>query len=138
MTCQGAQALILEGLDRRLDAEQQISLDAHIARCDVCQSFQESQQALDEALATHCVAPQLSAGFRSELAHKIRAEKRRAFQEWVPDLLHLGGGILATGACMLWMPFSAGVVLTIGIALTSVSYVLQTMFRFWLEDLEGL
>jgi len=39
---------------------------------------------------------------------------------------------------MLWMPFSAGVVFPIGIALTSVSYVLQTMFRFWLEDLEGL
>ena len=104
----------------------------------MCRSFREAQQVLDATLAAHCVPPQLSAVFRSELAGEIRAEKRRAFEEWVPDLLHLGGGILATAACMLWMPFSARVVLTIGIALTSVSYVLQTMFRFWLEDLEGL
>ena len=138
MTCQGAQELILEGLDCRIDAEQQITLDSHLAGCEMCRSFQESQQALDATLASHCVAPQLSAGFRLKLAHKIRVEKRREFQEWVPDLLHVGGGILATTACMLWMPFSAGVVFTIGIALTSVSYVLQTMLRFWLEDLEGL
>ena len=138
MTCQAAQELILEGLDCRIDAEQRINLESHIAGCEMCRSFREAQQVLDATLAAHCVAPQLSATFRSELAHKIRAERRHAFQEWVPDLLHLGGGILATAACLLWMPFSPGVVFTIGIALTVVSYVLQTMFRFWLEDLEGL
>jgi hypothetical protein len=45
---------------------------------------------------------------------------------------------VATAACFLWLPVSPTAVLTVGIALTFVSYVLQTMFRFWLEDLEGL
>jgi hypothetical protein len=104
----------------------------------MCRSFREAQQVLDAALAAHCVVPQLSPAFRSKLADKISGEKRQAIQQWLPDLLHLGGGIVATSVCFLWLPVSPAVVFTVGIALTFVSYVLQTMFRFWLEDLEGL
>ena len=138
MTCQAAQELILESLDCRIDEEQQIRLESHIAQCETCRSFREAQRVLDAALASHCVAPQLSPAFKSKLARKISGEKRQALQEWIPDVLHLGGGIVATAACSLWLPVSAAVVLTFGAALTFVSYVLQTMFRFWLEDLEGL
>ena len=138
MTCQTAQELILEGFDCRIDEEQQTRLESHIAQCEMCRSFREAQRVLDAALAAHCVAPQLSPAFRSKLAHRIRGEKRQALQEWLPDLLHLGGGIVATTACFLWLPVAPAVVFTIGIALTFFSYVLQTMFRFWLEDLEGL
>ena len=114
------------------------ALSSHIAQCDMCRGFQEAQRVLDAALAWHCVAPQLSAAFKSKLARKIRVEKRRALQEWIPDVLHLGGGIVATGACFLWLPVSPTAVLTVGATLTFGSYVLQTIFRFWLEDLEGL
>ena len=138
MTCQAAQELILESLDGGIDKEQQTRLESHLAQCDLCRSFQEAQRVLDGALAGHYVAPQLSAAFRSKLARKIRAEKRHALQEWIPDLLHLGGGIVATGACFLLLPVSPAVVLTTGAALTFGSYALQTIFRFWLEDLEGL
>ena len=138
MTCQAAEELILESLDCRFDEEQQIRLESHIAQCEMCRSFREAQRVLDAALASHCVAPQLSAAFKSKLARKIRIEKRRALQEWIPDLLHLGGGIVATGACSLWLPDSATAVLTFGATLTFGSYFLQTVFRFWLEDLEGL
>jgi anti-sigma factor RsiW len=138
MTCQGAQELILESLDGWIDEEQQTRLESHIAQCDACRSFQEAQRVLDGALAGHYVAPQLSAAFKSKLARKIRVEKRCALQEWIPDVLHLGGGIVATGACFLLLPVSPAVVLTTGAALTFGSYVLQTVFRFWLEDLEGL
>ena len=99
MTCQAAQELILESLDCRIDEEQQIRLESHLAQCEMCRSFREAQRELDAALAAHCVAPQLSPAFRSKLAHKIRREKRQALQEWLPDLLHLGGGIVATTAC---------------------------------------
>jgi hypothetical protein len=138
MTCQAAQELILESLDCRIDEDQEIHLESHIAQCEMCLSFREAQGVLDAALAAHCVAPQLSPTFRSKLAHKIKGEKRQALQEWLPALLHLGGGAVATTACVLWLPVSPAVVFTGGIALTFVSYVLQTMFRFWLEDLEGL
>ena len=138
MTCQTAQELILESLDCGIDEEQAIRLESHIAECETCRSFWQAQRALDAALAAHCVAPQLSPAFRSKLARRIRGEKRQALQEWLPDLLHLGGGIVATTACVLWLPVSSAVVFIVGIALTFVSYVLQTMFRFWLEDLEGL
>jgi anti-sigma factor RsiW len=138
MTCQTAQELILENLDCRIDEEQQIRLETHIAQCEECRSFWEAQRVLDAALAAHCVPPQLSSAFRSKLAHKISGEKKQALQEWLPDLLHLGGGIVATTACFVWLPVAPTVVFTVGIALTFFSYVLQTMFRFWLEDLEGL
>jgi hypothetical protein len=138
MTCQAAQELILESLDCRIGEEQQIRLESHIAQCQMCRSFWEAQAVLDTALAAHCLAPQLSPAFRSKLADRIRGEKRQALQECLPDLLHLGGGIVATTACVLWLPVSPAVVFTGGIAFTFVSYVLQTMFRFWLEDLEGL
>jgi len=138
MKCQTAQELILESLDRSIDAEQKTRLESHIAECEMCQSFWEAQRVLDAALAAHCVAPQLSSTFRTKLAHNISGEKRRALQEWLPDLVHLGGGIVATALCFLWLPVAPAVVFTVGIALTFVSYVLQTMFRFWLEDLEGL
>jgi predicted anti-sigma-YlaC factor YlaD len=138
MTCQAAQELILESLDGGIDKEQQTRLESHLAQCDLCQSFQEAQRVLDGALADHYVAPQLSAAFRSKLARKIRAEKRHALQEWIPDLLHLGGGIVATVASFLWLPVSPTAILTVGATLTLGGYVLQTIFRFWLEDLEGL
>ena len=138
MTCQAAQELILESLDSRLDAGQQNIVESHIAQCEMCRSFRDAHHGLDAALAAYCVAPQLSSTFRTKLAHRISGEKRRALQEWLPDLVHLGGGIVATAACFLWLPVSPTAVLTVGIALTFVSYVLQTMFRFWLEDLEGL
>ena len=138
MTCQAAQELILECLDCRLDSEQQTSLESHIAQCEMCRSFREAQLVLDGALAGHYAAPQLSAAFKSKLAQKINAEKKQVVQEWLPDLLHLGGGIVATAVCFLWLPVSSTVVLIVGITLTFGSYVLQTMFRFWLEDLEGL
>jgi predicted anti-sigma-YlaC factor YlaD len=138
MTCQAAQELILENLDCRIDEEQQIRLESHIAQCEMCRSFREAQGVLDAALAAHCVVPQLSPMFRSKLAHKIRGEKRQALQEWLPDLLHLGGGIVGTTACLLWLPVAPAVVFAVGVGLTFFSYVLQTVFRFWLEDLEGL
>jgi hypothetical protein len=138
MTCQAGQELILESLDHRIDEEQEIHLESHIAECRMCRSFREAQRVLDAALASHCVAPQLSPTFRSTLARKISGEKKQALQEWLPDLLHLGGGIVATTVCVLWLPVSPAVVFTGGVALTFISYVLQTMFRFWLEDLEGL
>lgn len=138
MTCQAAQELILESLDCRIDEDQQTRLGSHIAQCETCRSFQKAQLVLDGALAGHCVAPQLSAAFKAKLAQKIRAEKRLALQEWIPEMLHLGGGAVATAGCLLWLPFSPAVILTVGVALTFVSYVVQTIFRFWFEDLEGL
>lgn len=138
MTCQSAQELILECLDGHIGEEQQIRLDSHIAQCVTCRGFQEAQQVLDGALAGQNIAPQLSAAFQSQLARKIRVEKRRALQDWIPDMLHLGSGIVATAACFLWLPIAPTTVLTVGATLTLGGYILQTVFRFWLEDLEGL
>jgi len=138
MTCQAVQELILEDLDGRLNEEQRIKLRSHLTQCSMCQSFWEVQRDLDAALVANCVAPEVSSTFRPKLAQKIRSEKKQALEEWLPDILHLGSGIVATTACVLWLSVAPALVLTVGIALTFVSYALQTMFRFWLEDLEGL
>src|SRR4030095_14791214 len=118
MTCQTAQELILEGLDCRLDEEQQIRLESHIAQCEMCRSFREAQRVLDAALAAHCVAPQLSPAFRSKLAHRIRGEKRQALKGWLPARLYLGGGVVDSIAFFLWLLVAPAVVFTVGIALT--------------------
>ena len=52
--------------------------------------------------------------------------------------VHIGGGILATAACVICFPFAAWLTLAVGGLLTLGSYSLQTVLRFWLEDLEGL
>jgi hypothetical protein len=127
MTCQAAQELILEDLDCGIDAERQISLESHIAGCEMCWNFREAQQVLDATLATHCATPQLSATFSSDLAHKIRAEKRTHFRNGSRTArISVAESRPQRPVCC--EAFFAGVVLTIGIALTVVSYVPRRCF----------
>ena len=139
MTCQAAQELILESLDCRIDEEQQIRLESHIAQCEMCRSFREVQRVLDAALAFHCVAPQLSPAFRSKLAREDQRSRRgRRVRNGSQTCSILAAGLWPRQPVFCGCLFHPPQSLTVGIALTFVSYALQTMFRFWLEDLEGL
>ena len=138
MTCQTAAELILENMDCLLTGERKAELESHLLQCQACRSFHRAQVTLDLALSNSQIAPQLSPAFGVRLNQKLRAEKRRVLWQWLPDLLHIGGGILATAACVVWFPFAAWLTLGVGALFTLGSYTLQTVLRFWLEDLEGL
>jgi hypothetical protein len=138
VNCLSAQELILESLDSPLSEGQRRDLELHLSGCEQCQRFQEVQLALDQALAAHYVAAPLSAAFQTELKRKVRADRCRALWDWIPDLIHVGGGVLLTVGCVWLLPAPASLVLAAGFAFTVGSYLLQTLFGFWLEELEGL
>jgi len=128
MDCREAREHILEGF-ADVVAE-------HTAQCADCRSFRETQAELDRQLSAVISAPSLSPRFRSALMTKIRAQPSAAWPEFLPDVAHLAGGVGATLACVLLVPFSAGQVVAAGAAFTAVTYFVQCLIRDALETWE--
>ncbi len=134
MNCESVQDLILDSLDAPLATPERHALEEHLTACADCRGFLETQAVLDRALAVHYAPPELSQGFQQALQRRLRAEKRRALWEAVPDLLHLAGGAALTAACACVLPFSPGTVLAAGGAATAASYLVLSAARSWLEN----
>jgi hypothetical protein len=134
VTCRTSEEWILESLDSPLPPGQARDLEHHVAGCDACRRFQDVQTALDRALAQHYTAVSLNRGFRQELTRRVAAERRRTLWAFLPDLLHLGGGLATTAACALLLPD----VWMIGLVLTILTYGMHTMFRSCLDQLDGV
>ena len=138
MKCLAAETLILERLQGAVASEEAVELESHVLECQTCRAFQDAQRALDRALAGSLVAPRLSPQFRIGLNQRIRAEKRRVVWHSLPDLLHVGGGMLATSVSAVSFPAASALILPAGILVTLGTYALQSAFRFWVEELEDL
>jgi hypothetical protein len=142
MTCHLIQESILESLDSPLPSERRTALELHMLDCEQCKHFQQAQLALDQALAEHYVTPPLSASFRVGLKRKVKADRGRTYWDslWasMPDIIHIGGGLVMTAGCAWLLPVSTSLSLAAGVAFTLGSYVLQTLVRFGLEEMEGL
>lgn len=129
MTCQIVEEEILDGALSAAAA-------AHLATCTGCRQFREAQLRLDGALATHFQPPELSPAFRSRLNQRVNAEKRKAWRDLIPDMLHWSGGIVTT-ALLAWMlPAEAGAVLAWGAGATMATWGLHAALRFVFEVLE--
>lgn len=134
MSCAEAEELILESLDAPLDAASERSLTSHLGHCAACRELQQTQRALDVSLANFHQAPALSPEFDAGLRRKVAAERRRALLEYVPDLLHVGGGLATSLACAWLLPFSRDVVLAVGAASTFSAYLLLVFLRSLFDD----
>ena len=135
MTCRETEELILECIDTPLDPARRRALDEHVAGCDACRQFRQTQLALDASLASHFAAATLSVEFENALRQRVAAEKRRVLWEYLPDLLHLGGGLAVSLVCAWLLPFSAGPVIAAGLGFTGISYFFQILLRSLIEDL---
>jgi hypothetical protein len=136
MDCREAQEQILESLAETGPRANAPDLAAHVAGCDACRNFSETQFRLDLRLSAAISAPPLSATFRTSLAKKLRGEPSRVWLEFLPDVAHLAGCACATALCLLMLPFAAGPVLLAGLAFTVVTYFVQGVLQGSLEAWE--
>jgi hypothetical protein len=136
MDCREAREQILEHLAERQTDEKAADLVGHLAGCETCRSFFETQAKLDEQLSAAISAPPLSPGFRKSLLKKIHREPLSVWTEFLPDAAHLAGCISATALCVAILPFSTGPIVLAGVAFTLVTYFVQSVVRGSLEAWE--
>ena len=74
MDCQKAQELILDSLADIRPGATTPELEIHLAGCQACRSFSETQFMLDHQLSATITAPALSPAFRASLAKRVRRE----------------------------------------------------------------
>ena len=138
MDCREAQEEILESLGETRPAANTPDLETHLAGCEACRSFSETQFMLDLQLSAAISAPPLSAAFRSSLANRLRREPLPIWPEFLPDLAHLAGCFCAIALCLPVVPLAAGAVMLAGLAFTLVTYfaqaALQGCLEAWEED----
>ena len=134
MKCAEAEELILESLDGPLDAANAGALADHLAQCASCREFQRTQSELDVSLARFHMAPALSPGFEAELRRRVTAERRHALLDYLPDVLHLGGGLGTSLVCAWLLPFSREAVLLVGAVSTVSAYLVLAFLRNLFDD----
>lgn len=132
MDCLEAREQILDSLTERRTRVPD-DLAHHLAGCDGCQAFAETQRTLDAQLGIALSAPPLSPRFRPSLMRKARSEARYVWPEFLPDKAHLAGCVCATALSIPILPFPTGSIITAGLALTLVTYFLQSAIRGSLE-----
>jgi hypothetical protein len=136
MDCRKAQEEILESLVVPRTGTHSADLDRHLAGCDGCRRFLETQLQLDLQLSVAISAPPLSPRFRKSVLGNVRREPYYLWPEFLPDKAHLGGCICATTLSLWILPFPSGSILLAGLVFTFVTYFVQSAIRGSLELLE--
>jgi hypothetical protein len=137
MDCQEAQDSIVGSLVERLGDGGRMALEGHIASCDACRNFAETQGRLDARLRALAPPAGLSPGFRASLRKRIRRDPGSAWPDFLPEVAHVAGCAFAVVLAVLLVPRYAGIVIPAGAAITVVTYFLQSALRSALEGLEG-
>jgi len=136
MDCRETQEQILESLtEPRLDGNS-AELDHHLAECDNCRRFFETQRDLDLQLSLAISAPPLNPQFRKSVMKKARREPDWIWHELLPDKGHLAGCVCATALSIWILPFSAGSIFLAGMVFTLATYFIQSALRSALETWE--
>jgi hypothetical protein len=133
MDCHEAREYLLESYaEPQLEAKQ-ADLEAHMALCETCRCFFETQLQLDSLLSRQISPPPLNSRFRSSVMEKARREPCSIWHEFLPDKAHLLGGICATALSLPLLPFPATSILLAGAAFTLATYFVQSLIRGSLE-----
>ena len=133
MDCREAQQQILELLAETWSGASTPDVESHLAGCEICRSFSETQFMLDLKLRATISSPSLSPAFRINLMKKIRRESLSVWPEFLPDLAHLAGCACAASLCFILLPFSAGFIILTASAFTFVTYFVQSVMGGFLE-----
>jgi hypothetical protein len=136
MHCREAQEQILESLAETRPGAHTPELKTHLAGCETCRTFLDTQIRLDLRLRAAISAPALSPAFRASLANNVRREPLSVWPEYLPDVAHLVGCVCATALCSFMLPFPAGPVILAGLAFTLVTYFIQAVLGGSLETWE--
>ena len=136
MDCGKAQQQILESLAETRRGDNALDLEAHLAGCEDCRRFLDTQIKLDHRLRAAISAPPLSGAFRTSLEKRLRREPLSVWPEFLPDVAHVAGCAGATALCLSLLPFAAGQVMLAGLAFTVATYFVQAVLHGALEAWE--
>lgn len=136
MDCPEAQEHILESLVELRPGAQTADLENHLADCEACRRFQETQLELDLQLTSAISAPVLNPEFRKSLMKKLHRQPFFVWPEILPDAAHLAGCMFAIALCVLILPFRPGQIVLAGLAFTLMTYFVQCVIRGSLEAWE--
>jgi anti-sigma factor RsiW len=136
VTCPEAEELLLEALDDVLAAPVRRALDGHLATCARCAAFAVDMRAVDAALMAALPQPVVPPSIAVNVRARVRRERRAAFRESLPDLIHLAGCSVATSIAAALLPIDATATIAAGVAFTCVSYLCLAVVRWSLESIE--
>lgn len=136
MTCLEAEELLLEAMDDALTAPVRRVLDGHLATCARCTAFAVDVRTVDAALIAALPPPVVPPSLAVNVRTRVRRERRAAFRESLPDLIHLGGCSVATSIAAALLPIDATATIAAGVAFTCVSYMCLAVVRWSLESIE--
>jgi hypothetical protein len=124
MKCSEWQDEILDSIGKQRNE----SLQHHISNCNECRQFAGIQEILHERLMS-ASSVQLSPNFRIALRTRLARERTFVWPDYLPDIAHLLGGVIATAVSVLVLPWPALPVLIAGTALTGATYLFQSTLR---------
>jgi hypothetical protein len=136
MDCREAQEQILESLTKPRLSRNSAEFDHHLAECDNCRRFFETQRRLDLQLSLAISAPSLSPRFRQSVMENLCRESQNIWLESLPDKAHVAGCLCATALSICVLPFSVGSIFLAGLVFTLVTYFVQSVVRGALETWE--
>lgn len=136
MDCQTAQEQILDPFDEPRSVGNQQAIDAHLANCLTCAGFAAKQKTIDARLNAMLTAPEMSPALRSFLLKRIRWERMRFWSEALPDIVHFASCAGATVVCSLIVPFGTAVIFAAGTITALLAYIMLTIVRDSLQDVE--
>lgn len=136
MTCLEAEDLLLDSMDDPLAAPVRRALDGHLASCARCAAFAANMRTLDAALTAALPQPVVPPSIAMGVRTRVRRERRAAFRESLPDVIHLAGCSVATSIAATVLPIDAAATIAAGVAFTCVSYMCLAVMRWSLESIE--
>jgi predicted anti-sigma-YlaC factor YlaD len=136
MDCQAVRHAMLEALDDAHDATRSSGIDAHVAECAECQAFSRRLQLVDARLSRAFEPPEPRPALRAGVLRQIGREKRAAWLESLPDVLHFAGCAAATGISVAVVPVAALTTLAVGTTVSLFAYVAMCSLRSSLRESE--
>lgn len=136
MDCREAQEQVLDSLAQASPATAMGDIETHLAECSDCRTFAETHLMLDRRLQRALPAPSLSPAFRLSLMRRIRRDPLVVWPEFLPDMAHLAGCVVAIVPCLLMLPWPAGSVILGGAVLAFATYLVQSAIRGSIEAWE--
>ena len=134
MHCDEMQERILESFEVSLSFEEKKQLESHLSECPRCTQFAALQRQLDVRLQGEITQPLLGPSFRVGLHAQMARVRREPWPDWLPDVAHCAGSVVAIGLCALFLPVPASVVLGVGTVAALFAYSLQTLLCGALEQ----
>jgi anti-sigma factor RsiW len=132
MDCTRAKDAIVDTLTARTADSADVA--AHLVTCDECARFASRQRALDARLTSVLAPPALSGSFRSTLRQRMRRERRRAWLDAAPDIVHFVSCGAATAVAAALAPANMAMIVSLGAAAALAAYVALATLRSSLED----